>query len=252
MVERKGYLSAIQDFHEARRRAALEQVLARLRGQSDALLSYDEVRRLVGERSRVDRGLKEIPLDAIVGSVGRYGDFTRMFLPRSDAMQDRWARVKTVATDMGGWQPIEVYKLGDAYFVIDGNHRVSVARQMGIDTIPAYVTEVKTTVPITANVQPEQLIIKSRQAAFLKRTGLGRLRPHADLLLTEAGSYRQLDEHIRVHRYYMGIEQQREIPFEEAAAHWYDTVYEPIANIIRERGLLQDFPHRSETDLYLW
>lgn len=252
MATRRGYLSAIEDFHNARRRAALEQVLARLRGQPDRLLSYEEVRRIVGERSRVERGLREIPLDAIVGSVGRYGDFTRTFLPRSDAMQDRWARVKTVATDMGGWSPIEVYQLGDNFFVIDGNHRVSVARQMGLSTIPAYVTEVRTAVPVSSDVQPDALIIKARQLAFMKRTGLENSRPDADLTLTEAGAYRKLEEHIEVHRYYMGIEQQREISLEEAAAHWYDHVYRPVVRVIRERGLLQEFPDRTETDLYLW
>ncbi len=252
VVRRSAYYQAIQDFDDARRKAAIEQILARLSGQRDRLLSYDEVRQLVGERSRVDRGLKEIPLKEIVGSVGRYTDFTRTFLPRSDVMQDRWARVKTVATDMGGWPPIEVYQLGDAYFVIDGNHRVSVARQMGISTIPAYVTEVKTVVPITADIDPAQLIIRSRQSSFLRRMGLDKAPPEADLLLTEAGAYRKLEEHIHVHRYYMGIEQEREIDLAEAAAHWYDAVYLPIAAIIRERGLLQEFPDRTETDLYLW
>lgn len=248
----RGYLSAIEDFHNARRRAALEQLLARLRGQSSTLLSYEEVRRIVGERSRVERGLREIPLDDIVGSVGRYGDFTRTFLPRSDTLRDRWARVKTVATDMGGWPPIEVYQLGENYFVIDGNHRVSVARQMGMSTIPAYVTEVRTAVPVTSDVEPDSLIIRARQLAFMKRTGLDNSRPDEDLTLTEAGAYRKLEEHIEVHRYYMGVEQEREISLEEAAAHWYDHVYLPVVRIIRERGLLQDFPDRTETDLYLW
>jgi len=251
-VTRRAYLGAIEDFNRARRQAALEQILARLTGRPGTLLSYDEVRRIVGERTRVPRGLKEIPLDAIVGSVGRYSDFTRTFLPRSDTMQARWARVKTVATGMEGWPPIEVYQLGDAYFVIDGNHRVSVARQMGMETIPAYVTEVKTRVPLTTDASPEELIIRARHADFLARTGLERTRPEADLLLTQAGAYRSLEEHIAVHRYYMGLEEQRAIPYEEAAAHWYDTVYQPVVHVIRERGLLHDFPDRTETDLYLW
>lgn len=246
------YISAIQDFRSARRQAALEQALARLTGRRDELLSYEEVRRQVGEHGSVDRGLQEIPLDAIVGSVGRYGDFTRTFLPRSDSLQDRWARVKTIATAMGGWSPIEVYRLGDAYFVLDGNHRVSVARQMGLDTIPAFVTEVRTNVPITPDVDPDQLIIQVQYSRFLARTNLHATRPEADLTVTAPGAYRTLEEHIRVHRHYMGLEQQREIPYEEAVVHWYDTVYEPVAEIIRQKGLLQDFPHRTETDLYLW
>jgi nucleotide-binding universal stress UspA family protein len=247
-----GYVEAREDFRRARRQAALEELMARLRGRSTRLLSYDEVRRQVGERSRVRRGLQEIPLDAIVGSVGRYEDFTRTFLPRSDSMQERWARVKAVATDMEGWPPIEVYKLGDTYFVSDGNHRVSVARQMGMETIPAYVTEIKTRVPLTPDDDLKELVIKSRRADFLKRTGLDQSRPDAELAVTDAGGYDALEEHIQVHRYYMGLEQQRDISYEEAAAHWYDHVFLPVARVIRRRGLLHDFPDRTETDLYLW
>ncbi|MFW6183071.1 MAG: universal stress protein, partial [Chloroflexota bacterium] len=81
-----GYIQAREDFRKARRQAALEQLLSRLRGKPSELLSYDEVRRLVGAQSRIERGLEEIPVDAIVGSVGRYADFTRTFLPRTDQM----------------------------------------------------------------------------------------------------------------------------------------------------------------------
>ncbi|MDX1664718.1 MAG: universal stress protein [Candidatus Promineifilaceae bacterium] len=247
-----GYLEALEDFRRVRRQAALQHVLARLTGRTDQLLSYEEVRRRVGARGTVDRGLQEIPLEAIIGSVGRYGDFTRTFLPRSDSMQERWARVKTVATKMGGWPPIEVYQLGDTYFVLDGNHRVSVARQMGMKTIPAYVTEVKTAVSLHPDTDPEELIIKERYAHFLKTTGLDLARPEADLTATEPGAYRLLQEHIDVHRYYMGLEQQRDIGYQEAVVHWYDEVYVPVVAIIREKGLLHDFPNRTETDLYLW
>jgi hypothetical protein len=38
----------------------------------------------------------------------------------------------------------------------------------------------------------------------------------------------------------------------EAVMHWYDTVYLPIVEVIREQGILADFPGRTESDLYLW
>ncbi len=215
-------------------------------------MSFEELESELGTSNRVARGLQEIPLDAIVGSVGRYADFTRSFLPRSDGMEERWARVKTVATGATGWPPIEVYQLGDVYFVLDGNHRVSVAREMGLETIPAYVTEVKTRVPLTADDDPEEIIIQARRAAFMERSRLDESRPEANLMVTAPGAYRILDEHIQVHRYYMGLEEQRDVSYPEAAAHWYDVVYEPVARLIRERGLLREFPHRTETDLYLW
>lgn len=203
-------------------------------------------------RSSREVGLRDIPLDAIVGSVDRYTDFTRSFLPLRDSDQERWARVQTQVSKLAGLPPIEVYQVGDAYFVRDGNHRVSVARQMGASHIEAYVTRIETRVPLTPDVQPQDLILKAEYADFLERTRLDELRPDADLSVTVPGQYEKLLEHIEVHRYFMGLEQEREIPYEEAVAHWYDTVYLPVVRIIREQNLLQHFPGRTEADLYLW
>jgi len=226
--------------------------MARLTGRSVDLLSYEEIRQKLKARSSVARGLKEIPLDSIVGSVGRYTDFTRSFLPRRDSDQGRWARVKVQVTGMGGLPPIDVYQIGEIYFVKDGNHRVSVARQVGATHIEAYVTEVQTKVPLSPDVQPDDLILKAEYADFLDRTHLDRLRPAADLTLTVPGRYQILEEHIEVHRYFMGLDLKRDIPYEEAVGHWYDEVYMPVVQAIRERGILRDFPGRTEADLHLW
>jgi nucleotide-binding universal stress UspA family protein len=247
-----GFASALRDFHEARRHAALEAIMARLTGKSVDLFAYEDVRQKLKVKGSVSRGLQDIPLDAIVGSVGRYSDFTRSFLPRRDSDQHRWARVKAQVTDMGGLPPIEVYQIGEAYFVRDGNHRVSVARELDAPTIQAYVTEVRTKVPLSLDDQPDDLILKAEYADFLEHTRLDKLRPEANLSLTVPGQYQTLEEHIAVHRYFMGLEQEREIPYEEAVAHWYDEIYLPVVQVIQERGILRDFPERTETDLYLW
>ncbi len=244
--------SAKEDFHRARRQAALQQVYNRMTGKSDELLSYDDVRRALKAKNPIERGLQEIPLDAIVGSVGRYADFTRSFLPLNNSMEERWAKVYEVATDGTGWPPIQVYKIGDAYFVLDGNHRVSVARQLEMGAIQAFVTEIITKVPLSADTRPDELICKARYAEFLDRTNLDKLRPNADLSVTAPGAYRILDEHIHVHHYYMGLNQHRDIPFRDAVTSWYDHVYMPIIQIVREQGLLHDFPDRTGTDLYIW
>ena len=226
--------------------------MARLTGRSAELLSYEEVRQKLKARASGKRGLKEIPLDAIVGSVDRYADFTRGFLPRQDRDEQRWARVKVAMTGLVGLPPIEVYQLGQTYFVHDGNHRVSVARQLGATSIQAYVTEVRTRIPLSPDVEPNDLILKAEYADFLERTRLDVLRPDADLSVTVPGQYQVIEEHIEVHRYFMGLEQQREIPYEEAVGHWYDVVYLPVVQVIREQGILRDFPGRTEADLYLW
>lgn len=245
------YTSAMQDFKRARSRAALQQALSRLGGKRNELLRFDQVRKMLGEVSQFPRGLQVIPLDAIVGSVGRYEDFTRKFMPRQESQGGRWASVR-MAFESIGLPPIEVYKIGDVYFVQDGHHRVSVAREMGAKSIEAYVTEI----PSKANISPtdrvEDLILKAELAKFLEDTQLGELRPDVDFRVTLPGRIRELREHIAVHRYYMGEEKAREIAFAEAAQHWVDEVYVPAIRAIRQLGLLSDFPNRTEADIYLW
>jgi nucleotide-binding universal stress UspA family protein len=252
IMENPKLASAIHDFRRARRQAQLEQVMARLTGASTELLNYEDVRQKLKGSRVTSRGLQDIPIDAIIGSVGRYTDFTRSFLPRQDEDQSRWAGVEKAMSDQTGLPPVEVYQIGDAYFVMDGNHRVSAAKQLGATHVEAYVTELHTRVPLSLDVQPQDLVVKAEYAEFLERTRLDELRSDADLSMSLPGKYQELEEHISVHRYFMGIEQNREIPYKEAVAHWYDTVYLPVVLMIRENGLLRDFPDRTETDLYLW
>jgi hypothetical protein len=252
--DRANYQSAVQDFNEAHLKASMQEVLARLTGKTNELLSYDEVARKLKLHTRSDRGIRNIPIKAIIGSVGRYTDFTRSFLPRRESDRERWARVKAVMADpVGtGLPPIEVYQVGEAYFVLDGNHRVSIARQDGVKSIEAHIIEIKSDVPVTPDLQPDNLIIQSEYADFLEKTGIQDLRPNVDLSVTAPGQYQKLLEHIDIHRYFMGLDFQRDIPYSEAIAHWYDTVYLPYIEPIRERDLLRWFPGRTETDLYLW
>lgn len=244
--------SAIQDFREARRRASMERILARLRGKSSELLSYEEVRQHLHALEKSNEKLEDIPLAAIVGSVGRYTDFTRSFLPTKESDGERWARVKIGTTSMRGLPPIEVYRVGEAYFVKDGHHRISVARQEGAKFIQAYVTEVRTDVPLTADVERNDLILKAEYADFLERTNLTDRRPGADLEVSELGQYRKFQQHIDVHRHFLGNEQEREVPYGETVASWYDSVYLPVITPIREMAIMHDFPGRTEADLYLW
>jgi nucleotide-binding universal stress UspA family protein len=248
------YYSALQDFSTARRKASIQEILARLSGRSSELLSYEEVAEKLKLNVRTEAGVYDIPLKAIIGSVGRYNEFNRDFMPLKNDDQQRWARVKAAVDDPGGigLPPIEVYKVGDAYFVLDGNHRVSVARQEGFEFIEAHVIEVKTDIPITPDTQADDLIIKSEYADFLEQTEIASLRPGVDLSVSVPGQYNKLLEHIQVHRYFMGIDFQRDVPYSEAVGHWYDNVYSTITEPVRERGLLRWFPGRTETDMYLW
>lgn len=247
-----GFSQAVIDFWQARQRAAMQSVMAQLTGKSNELLSYDEVAQKLKLSPGAEVGRRDIPLDAIVGSVGRYSDFSRTFLPLHDIDERRWAGVKRAVQSMVGVPPIDVYKVGDVYFVRDGNHRVSVARAEGATAIEANVIEVHSRVPLTPDIEPDDLILKAEYAEFLEQTHLDELRPGEDFSLTVPGEYARLKEHIDVHRYYMGLDQKRDITYPEAVENWYQTVYLPLVTAVREAGLLRGFPGRTETDVYLW
>jgi hypothetical protein len=203
-------------------------------------------------------GTRMVPLDQIVGSVGRYRDFTRSFLPRAGISPERWARIDAIMHSLEGYLPIELYKIGEVYFVRDGNHRVSVARANGLTHIEAYVTEIETDVDLTLDdFERDQWIIKIERAEFLKRTQLDELRPDNHVVLTEPGRYRILLRHIIVHQYFRNLDLERagseqRLEWPAAVMSWYDNVYLPVVEAIRQHDLLADFPNRTEADLYLW
>ena len=246
------FARAIQDFRSARQKATLREIIARIKGESIELLSFEEVRKKLKAQVSSIQVLKDIPIAAIVGSVNRYQDFLRDFLPRHSIDSERWSNIDVANQGMIGLPPIEVYQIGETYFVIDGNHRVSVAKQLGAVEIQAYVTKVQSRVSIAPDVSPEDLILKSEYVEFLETTNIDNLRPEADLTVTVPGQYEVIKEHISVHRYFMGIDQQHDISYAEAVTDWYDNIYLPIVMIIKEKGLLIDFPNRTEADLYLW
>jgi nucleotide-binding universal stress UspA family protein len=253
MTEIEGNLSsAIEDFRRARSKAAMKQILARFTGEPVNLLSFEEARQKLKMQGITERGLQEIPLDSIIGSVGRYSDFTRDFLPLASTARYRWASVKLAIESAAGLPPIQVYQIGDAYFVQDGNHRVSVARQLGFNVIQAQVTEIRTRVGLTANAHPDELIIKAEYAEFLEATGFDHIYPGVDLSVSVPGKYEVLQEQIAFHRYDMSLEAGSSIPLSKAVAGWYEDIYLPVVNLIREQGILRYFPGRTETDMYLW
>jgi hypothetical protein len=83
-------------------------------------------------------------------------------------------------------------------------------------------------------------------------TGLAERRPGADITFTEIGRYDELAEHINEHKWYLNLHQRVEIALADAAASWYDLVYLPIVQIIRDARLLARFPGATEADLYVY
>jgi len=248
---RYAFKAAVQDFRSARRRAILEEAVAKVSGNPMHLLSFEEIRGRLSAYTKINRGLEKIPLASIIGSVGRYTDFTRSFLPRKETDAERWAKIK-VLMNQGVLPPIEVYQLGGVYFVLDGNHRVSVARSLGQEKISAYVTEIKTNIHLSPDDDPDDIILKIETKDFLENTNLITKRPEADLTVTEPGQYVHIQEEIIQHTYSIYEETGKKLTIQEGAVNWYDNVYLPVIRVIRRLGILNSFPGRTETDLYVW
>ncbi len=242
------------DFKAARLKSFFRDVLAFLTGRPNTLLAFDEVKEKLRIGGPIYRGVRPVPVAAIVGSVDRYHDFDRAFLPKQEHTVDRWHRVNRAWYEDINLPPVLLYKVGDVYFVVDGNHRVSVAREQGQQYIDADVRECSVKVPVTPDLRPEDLEILGARVEFLERSGLDQLRPAAaaSLEVTVLGGYDRLLEHMAVHRYFMGLDFQRDITEAEAVEHWYDTVYQPVVDEVCTSGMLEELPGKTEADFYLW
>ncbi len=244
------------DFGSARLRAFMNEATALIAHRPNELLSFDAVQRSLRMYGSSSRGIQTVPVSQIVGSAtNRYADFDRAFLPAQAHTKSRWKRIDAANLAGESLPPVQLYKVGDLYFVRDGHHRVSVARERGQEFIDAEVIEVRTRVPMTIadkGLEPEDLEIIGEYATFLEETQLDRLRPDAAIRFSQPGGYSRLLEHIVVHRYFMGLDFNRDVSWEEAVGDWYDYIYMAMVRIIREREILKDVPDRTEADLYLW
>jgi len=241
----------VNGFDNARRIALMQDLLSHLLKRPADLLPFDQVRERLHLLRVIDRGIQEVPLERIVGTMQREREFNRAFLPREEKLRERWEDLEELALGSRGFPPVELYRVGDVDFVVDGHHRVSVARSQGARTIEARVKEFVTDVPLDPGASLEDVILKEGLARFLEATGLAPSTPD-EFRVTEPNGYERLLDHVSVHRYYRGIELARPVPWEEAVRSWYETVYRPMVETIRRSQILKQFPAHTETDLYLF
>lgn len=240
------------DFNRARFKSFINQVFSVLSGKRNNLLSYDEVKEKLRIGGPIYRGVKTVHVEQIIGSLNRYHEFDSAFLPKEDQLAARWQKVDRAFYEDIHLPPVVLYKVGEIYFVVDGHHRVSVAREQGQIFIEAEVRECATRINITPDIRPEDLEMLGSKVDFLERSALDKTRPDADIHLTIPDGYTRMLEHIAVHKYFMGLDFKRDISEQEAVEHWYDTVYMPIINVVRGSAILEEFPDKTEADLYLW
>lgn len=244
--------NAMRHFDQARRQAQLDQLSARLTGRDNRILPFEAIRSRLRQQNQLYRGLHEVALDDIVGSVGRYHEFTRQFLPLSDDLRERWVGIDTLTLSATGWPPVELYQVGDVYFVKDGHHRVSVARQLDIPSVEAHVWEFPADVPITSQDSFDEVLIRLEKRRFLEQTQLDRLYPDHNLVFTAPCRYEELLAQIEELRHTLAQIDGYEKPYYESVEDWYELIYLPTIQIIHDSGLLAEFPGRTEADLFVW
>ena len=245
---------AFEDFTKAKRRAHFNSFFNTLTWKNTDLLSLYEVTKIIKPKKETYLGMQTIPVNKIIGSEGRYRDFSSAFYPKKEMLRNRWTSIDRARMDDIVLPPISVYSLGGNYFVRDGNHRVSVAKSMGVEFIDAEVVELDSEVALEPGMTLKS--IKSRAVEYERNMFINQYNPTYlpmnEIKFTSPGSYPEMVNHILVHKYYINQDKSEEISFEEAAKSWYKNVYQPIINEVRKDNLLANFPGETEADLYMW
>lgn len=240
------------DFLRAHRRSFWHSIFHWISKKNNELLPFEEVLKHLPTRGQNYIGTKQIETDKIIGSVSRYLDFDREFLPRQTHTRSRWESIDRAYFKQIILPPIEVYKLGEYYFVKDGNHRVSVARDRGQLYMDAYVTEIRFSGKIDQDTDIDSLVLEEEYNQFMHDTRLDILLPGEDFHFSIPGQYDKIQQHISVHRWFMGEKLKRPLTDEEAVMGWYKDLYKPLIDIINKHKILEKFPDRTGMDLYLW
>ncbi len=238
-------------FSKAISKGFYEELTGWFTRRSHRLIPFEDVKEKLDLWFITDIGIQTVRLDAIIGSQGRYQNFTRHFFPREESLRSRWKDIDGVIASGKILPPVTLYKVCDAYFVKDGHHRISVARAKKQNAIEARIYEYDCDVSLNDKTDIKELAILETYHKFLTQTGLKKHRK-VDFHITVLGGYSFMMEHIQRHGFYLSEMEKRHIPMEEAALSWYDKIYAPLVDLIAKNGIMASFPHRTETDFYIW
>lgn len=209
--------------------------------QKDHIAQFDKVREEEKAFTSIDRGTSLVPLDLIVGSVGRYHDFDAKFSPKSYRSDERLRTLTSAMRKGRPIPPISLYQIKDNYYILDGHHRFTAAKNLGHDHVRACILEL---LPSKDTLENKLYIEK---IGFRDRFSLKNVPE-----LTEPGQYRYLNEQIEEHHQFLSNESAEPIIPAQAAADWYQTIYLPLSKLIDNSGLINSFKNRTVDDLYLY
>jgi hypothetical protein len=244
---------AQSDFARARRRNSLRGVTAFLRREPDdvnLILPFDEVVQALGMIGRRSCGISIVELDTIVGTVDRLRSFDRGFRPMSAEVQARWQRIAEARRRGDSMPPIDLYRIGEAHFVRDGHHRVSVAIAQGDEVIEANVTEILTRVGMDRSIRISDLPVKSQERLFQERVPL---EPHqlARIQPTEPAQWGTLAEGVEAWGYRLMQRDGVWLDRRTLAQRWFHEEYTAALDVLRDAGLLEETGAKTETEAYI-
>ncbi len=228
------------DFLRARRRQVLARLAQRLRREPDdvnLILPFDEVIAALGRVGERRLGLRTIPLDRVVGSVDSTRDFDRHFRPTSSRIRERWERLALAQRRGESIPPIDVYQVGDMYFVVNGHHRVSIAIATGQKTIDAYVTEIRTAVPAKGIQRRSDLLFKSYERLFMARVKLP-AAAYAKITVTDPWGYAELSETVEAWGFRLMQHEHKFCDRDEVSRRWYAEEFVPVVRMLRAADLI--------------
>ena len=224
---------ASYDFARARRRQALTRLTALVRRNSGEVLRYEDVVAAAGYVDERDLGLQVVRLDTVVGTVDRTRDFDRAFRPRSGRSRARWERIAVAYRTGESLPPIDVRRVGDMHFVVDGHHRVSAARALGLSSLDARVVEVRTRLaPATSEFE-----IQTHERLFAERVPLP-AEAHRRIRLTHEERWAALAEGVEAWGFRHMLDTRELLDRAEIARRWFAQVYEPTVELLREADLI--------------
>jgi hypothetical protein len=242
-------------FSAAKMRALRGSIFSILNPEKKEMLSFHDIRSLIKPKAEFYKGIQTVPLDKIVGSEGRYNDFNRAFLPKREHLRARWRSINIASLEDVYLPPIKLFKIGETYFVRDGNHRVSVARLRGQIDIDAEITEITSEIEVSPDITIKNLrkkVIAFELNRIRERTGLDEWIDFEEIKFTAPGRYEEILRHIIGHQEYLSTIEDSEIKLKKAAHSWFLNIYLPVVNIIISEELIERFPGRTEADLYVW
>ncbi len=229
------------DFLRARRHQTFSGLAARIRGKDGGdrkALSFQQVVEALGLVDEAALGIQMIPVEQIVGSVDKVRDFDPKFRPRSGRSRQRWERIAEAVRRVESLPPIDVYRVGDMYFVRDGHHRVSVYRSLELRTIEADVRLVRTVVEPDDLRSSSELAARELRRLFLQRVPLGKGGRQA-LVLSDPEQYPRLAELVEAWAARLMFAEGRALDRVRAAKRWYAEEFAPVVGMIEEGALME-------------